>query len=251
MLSFSCSAVTDFNQLTVFTVYLEVTFLCSLRLFSSDCFVFLASTSHIALTFSVICIFFFSSSHFFHYRILSTLRRLLMHSKCHNVTNPVTQNDCLVPNALYRIYALWDVVLMSESVCFVWTNKHHLDWDRVLAPNVTLVACLCLDEVFRWRVEIMNWLICRGRFRRGQRRGNGSELSIWDYPDLMEGIKKSVGGNPLSIRADFSHTDVWCCGAGNSQESRGGVHTSPVGGSILSFDWFFFFMSIYLQKHYK
>lgn len=127
-----------------------------------------------------------------------------MHSKCHNVTNPVTQNDCLVPNALYRIYALWDVVLMSESVCFVWTNKHHLDWDRVLAPNVTLVACLCLDEVFRWRVEIMNWLICRGRFRRGQRRGNGSELSIWDYPDLMEGIKKSVGGNPLSIRADFS-----------------------------------------------
>lgn len=131
------------------------------------------------------------------------------------------------------------------------TNKHHLDWDRVLAPNVTLVACLCLDEVFRWRVEIMNWLICRGRFRRGQRRGNGSELSIWDYPDLMEGIKKSVGGNPLSIRADFSHTDVWCCGAGNSQESRGGVHTSPVGGSILSFNWFVFFMSIYLQKHYK
>lgn len=171
--------------------------------------------------------FFFSSSQFFHYRILSTLRRLLMHSKCHNVTNPVTQNDCLVPNALYRIYALWDVVLMSESVCFVWTNKHHLDWDRVLAPNVTLVACLCLDEVFRWRVEIMNWLICRGRFRRGQRRGNGSELSIWDYPDLMEGIKKSVGGNPLSIRADFSHTDVWCCGAGNSQESRGGCPHQP------------------------
>lgn len=171
--------------------------------------------------------FFFSSSQFFHYRILSTLRRLLMHSKCHNVTNPVTQNDCLVPNALYRIYALWDVVLMSESVCFVWTNKHHLDWDRVLAPNVTLVACLCLDEVFRWRVEIMNWLICRGRFRRGQRRGNGSELSIWDYPDLMEGIKKSVGGNPLSIRADFSHTDMWCCGAGNSQESRGGCPHQP------------------------
>lgn len=171
--------------------------------------------------------FFFSSSQFFHYRILSTLRRLLMHSKCHNVTNPVTQNDCLVPDALYRIYALWDVVLMSESVCFVWTNKHHLDWDRVLAPNVTLVACLCLDEVFRWRVEIMNWLICRGRFRRGQRRGNGSELSIWDYPDLMEGIKKSVGGNPLSIRADFSHTDMWCCGAGNSQESRGGCPHQP------------------------
>lgn len=193
--------------------------------------------------------FFFSSSHFFHYWIVSTLGRLLMHSKCHNVTNPVTQNDCLVPNALYRIYALWDVVLMSESVCFVWTNKHHLDWDRVLAPNVTLVACLCLDEVFRWRVEIMNWLICRGRFRRGQRRGDGSELSIWDYPDLMEGIKQSVGGNPLSIRADFSHTDVWCCGAGNSQESRGGVHTRPVGGSILSFDCFF--ISIYLQKHYK
>lgn len=37
----------------------------------------------------------------------------------------------------------------------------------------------------------------------GQRRGSGSELSIWDYPDLMGGIKRPMGGNPLSIRADF------------------------------------------------
>lgn len=49
----------------------------------------------------------------------------------------------------------------------------------------------------------MNWLICRGRFRGGQRRGSGSELSIWDYPDLMGGIKRPMGGNPSSIRADF------------------------------------------------
>lgn len=37
-----------------------------------------------------------------------------MHSKCHNATDPLTQNDYLVPvsNALYSIYSLWDVVLM-------------------------------------------------------------------------------------------------------------------------------------------
>lgn len=42
----------------------------------------------------------------------------------------------------------------------------------------------------------------------GQRRGDGGELSIWDYPDLMEGIKRPMGGNRLSIRADFRHIDV-------------------------------------------
>lgn len=37
----------------------------------------------------------------------------------------------------------------------------------------------------------------------GQRRSDGSELSIWDYPDLMEGIERPMGGNLLSVRADF------------------------------------------------
>lgn len=48
----------------------------------------------------------------------------------------------------------------------------------------------------------------QGKISGGQRRGGGSELSIWDYPDLMEGIKRPMGGNPLSIRADFRHIDV-------------------------------------------
>lgn len=43
----------------------------------------------------------------------------------------------------------------------------------------------------------------QGKISGGQRRGNGGELSIWDYPDLMGGIKRPVGGNPLSIPADF------------------------------------------------
>lgn len=63
-----------------------------------------------------------------------------------------------------------------------------------------------LALVIRWsdgKLEIINWLICRGRFRGGQRRGNGSKLSIWDYPDLMGGIKRPMGGNPLSIWVDF------------------------------------------------
>lgn len=48
----------------------------------------------------------------------------------------------------------------------------------------------------------------QGKISGGQRRGDGSELSIWDYPDLMEGIKQPMGGNPLSIRTDFRHIDV-------------------------------------------
>lgn len=48
----------------------------------------------------------------------------------------------------------------------------------------------------------------QGKVSGGQRRSDGSELSIWDYPDLMEGIERPMGGNPLSIRADFHHIDV-------------------------------------------
>lgn len=62
----------------------------------------------------------------------------------------------------------------------------------------------------------------QGKISGGKRGGGGSELSIWDYPDLMEGIKQPMGGNPLSIRADFRHIDVrrcagrprWRCGRG-------------------------------------
>lgn len=48
----------------------------------------------------------------------------------------------------------------------------------------------------------------QGKISGGQRRGCGRELSIWDYPVLMEGIKRPTGSNPLSIRADFRHIDV-------------------------------------------
>lgn len=38
----------------------------------------------------------------------------------------------------------------------------------------------------------------QGKISGGKRGSSGSELSIWDYPDLMEGIKQPMGGNPLS-----------------------------------------------------
>lgn len=40
----------------------------------------------------------------------------------------------------------------------------------------------------------------------GQRRGNGSKLSIRDYPDLMERIKRPMGGNRLFASAQISVT---------------------------------------------
>lgn len=87
----------------------------------------------------------------------------------------------------------------------------------------------------------MNWLICSGRFRGGQRRHSGSELSVRDYPDLMERIKQPMGGNPLSIRADFHHVDVWCRAAG-SPVTEGGSrsYTGSIGGAVLGSCWFFF-----------
>ena len=48
----------------------------------------------------------------------------------------------------------------------------------------------------------------QGKISGGQRRGGGSELSIWDYPDLMVGIKRPMGRKPLSIRTDSRHIDV-------------------------------------------
>lgn len=41
-----------------------------------------------------------------------------MHSKCHNATDPVTQNDYLAPvsNALYRRHLLWVVAPMFVCV---------------------------------------------------------------------------------------------------------------------------------------
>lgn len=63
---------------------------------------------------------------FCHYCIMNALRGLLMHSKCHIVTEPVTPNDylVLVSNALYSIYSLWDVMLMFVCVCVcIFLNK--------------------------------------------------------------------------------------------------------------------------------
>lgn len=53
--------------------------------------------------------------------------------------------------------------------------------------------------------ELINF---QGKILVGQRGGDGSELRIWDYPDLMQGIKQPMGGNLLSIRTDFRHIDV-------------------------------------------
>lgn len=84
-----------------------------------------------------------------------------MLSKCHNVTDPVTQNDCLVlvSNALYSIYALWDVVLMFMCVSAL-SGQTNIMWNQGPVPltptTPTPVPCLCLDRVFRWRAEIMN-----------------------------------------------------------------------------------------------
>lgn len=74
-----------------------------------------------------------------------------MHSKRHNVTDPVTQNDylVLVSNALYSIYALWDVVLVFMRAL---ASSEQTTIRRIRV----LVARLCLDRVFRWRTEIMN-----------------------------------------------------------------------------------------------
>lgn len=71
-----------------------------------------------------------------------------MHSKCHNVTDPVTQNDylVLVSNALYSIYALWDVVLMFMCLS-VLSEQTNIIWNQgpVLTPHAMLVARLSLD----------------------------------------------------------------------------------------------------------
>lgn len=78
----------------------------------------------------------------------------------------------------------------------------------------------------------------QGKISGGQRRGGGSELSIWDYPDLMVGIKQPMASNPLSIRADFRHIDVWCCAAGTLQPSGRGLHSRPPDASSLSFNYY-------------
>lgn len=161
--------------LYLFTGYVEVRFCAADSQFLSTeylCFYLAACISNVspksALT-SFVLFFFVLGSCFCRYCIMTALRRPLMHSKCHNVIDPVTQNDylALVSNALSSIYALWDVVLMFMCVSVVWTNKHHLEsgFCPYAACGAGTVARLCLDRVFRCRAEIMNWLICRGRFR--------------------------------------------------------------------------------------
>lgn len=60
-----------------------------------------------------------------------------MHSKCHNATDPVTQNDYLVPvsNALYSVYSLWDVGLMFMCVSLRRLNKQTSSGIRVLSSH--------------------------------------------------------------------------------------------------------------------
>lgn len=112
----------------------------------------------------------------------------------HHTSNTDTQTLPVQPTA-YNCFCLMHILSVRKK-------ETNLFWNQVL-PLTTCLSPSSCDPVVRWKLEIMNWLICRGRFRGGQRRGNGSELSVWDYPDLMGGIKRPMGGNPLSIRADF------------------------------------------------
>lgn len=67
-----------------------------------------------------------------------------MHSKCHNATDPVTQNDYLVPlsNALYSIWLRRETALLFIRVSdSVRANKHRLDSGvRSLQQHVLLTA---------------------------------------------------------------------------------------------------------------
>lgn len=65
--------------------------------------------------------------------------------------------------------------------------RHPTVWDAVS----------CSDGVFRRRGGDYELINLQGKISMGRWRGDGSELSIWDYPDLMEGIKRPMGGNRL------------------------------------------------------
>lgn len=117
-----------------------------------------------------------------------------MHSKCHKT-----------PETQIRKCYLWSVIhpkIAFGSCASVYCHETNLIWNQVLPFTACASPSFC-DPGLRGKQEIMNWLICRGRFRGGQRRGNGSEQSIWDYPDLMGEITWPMDRNPLSIRADF------------------------------------------------
>lgn len=136
------------------TGYSEVT--ADLHLLSTEylCFSLSACISNVSPRSALSPIFFcVLRSYFCRYCITNALRSLLMHFKCHNVTDPVTQNDYLVPvsNALSSIYSLWDVALMFMRV----SEQTNIIWNQgpVLAPHVTSVARVIERlEIGGWRL---------------------------------------------------------------------------------------------------
>lgn len=147
----------------------------------------------------------------------------------HASDTDTTQTLPVQPTA-YNCFCLMLILNVRKKQRKKDTN---LVWNQVL-PFPTCLSPSSCDPVVRWKREITNWLICRRRFRGGQRRGNGSELSIGDYPDLMGGIKRPMGGNPLSIRADFvtltCDVILWAQWAVSQ-------HNRPLDGSIFSLDF--------------
>lgn len=81
-----------------------------------------------------------------------------MHSKCHNATDPVTQNDYLAPvsNALYRRYLLWVVAPMFVCVCRGCLKPQTSRTIKVPSSAPACSAGRWGDGVFRWWAEIMN-----------------------------------------------------------------------------------------------
>ena len=80
------------------------------------------------------------------YCLMKALRRLVMLCKCHNGTDPVIQNDCLLlrSNASLRLSAC---VVLVICECL---NTQPLDQGSVHS------AGFYLDRVFGWRAQIMN-----------------------------------------------------------------------------------------------
>lgn len=88
---------------------------------------------------------------------MNALKGLLMHSKCHIATAPVSQKDYPVPvsNVLYSVCLLWDVVVVF--VCESWkTERADIMWNQgaVISPYGKLSAAV--TECFEGGAEIMN-----------------------------------------------------------------------------------------------
>lgn len=118
-----------------------------------------------------------------------------MHAKRHRSTAWLPKMTVYHSTELYR--GLW-------GRCAVWylrkrANRPYtwVGWNEVQS------SCVEMQGADYELIKL------QGKVSRGRRRGAGGEVSIWDYPDLIEGIKQDIGANPLSIRADPCHIGFW------------------------------------------